>query len=86
MVTQRAENYSAKATVDDIRRILGTLDEAKLLEIAALHPTVNDIEKASLWLAGDADVFGAGLPLKGVASEIVAILTADEEERPNTGV
>ncbi len=85
MAKERAEDYSANATIDDIRRVLGTLDETKLLEIAALRPTVNDIEEASLWLAGDADIFGAGRPLKGIADEIVAILTADEEERPSSG-
>jgi len=35
-----------------------------------------------VWLAGDTDVFGAGQPLKPVAGEVVAILTADEEEEP----
>jgi hypothetical protein len=35
-----------------------------------------------VWLAGDTDVFGAGRPLKPVAGDIVAILTADEEEQP----
>jgi len=72
----------ALAAPDDIQHILGTLDEAKLLDIMALRPTILDVEEASAWLAGDADVFGAGQPLKPVAGEIVAILTADEEEEP----
>jgi hypothetical protein len=40
-----------------------------------------------MWLAGDRDVFGPGLPLQGIASQIVAILTADEEEEepPRSG-
>jgi len=75
-----AQDRIALATVDDIQRILGTLDDAKLLAIVALRPTILDVEEASLWLAGDADVFGAGRPLKATAGEIVAILTADEEE------
>jgi len=58
------------------------LDEAKLLDIMALHPSVLDVEEASVWLAGDTDVFGAGQPLKPVAGDIVAILTADEKEEP----
>lgn len=69
------------AAADDIRRVFGALDEAKLLDILALRPTISDVEEASLWLAGDSDVFG-GQPLKPVAGEIVAILTADEEEEP----
>jgi len=76
------QNPGASATADDIRRILGALDEAKLLAILALRPTIIDVEEASAWLAGDADVFGAGQPLRPVAGEIVAILTADEEEEP----
>jgi hypothetical protein len=74
------------ASSDDVRRILGDLDGDKLLEIVALHPTIVDVEQASLWLAGDADVFGAGQPLPPLPGEIVAILTADEEEeQPQAG-
>ncbi len=79
-----AEDRGALATADDIRRVLGTLDEAKLLDIVALRPTILDVEEASVWLAGDSDIFGAGQPLKPVAGEIVAILTANEEEEPRT--
>ena len=69
-----------RASLDDIRRIIANLDEEKLLDIAALQPTIRDVEEASLWLAGDTDIFGAGRPLRSVAGEIVAILTADEDE------
>lgn len=75
-----ARDRDPLAASDDVTRILGTLDTAKLLEIMALQPTIPDVEEASLWLAGDSDIFGAGRPLKPVAGEIVAILTADEEE------
>ena len=68
------------ATSDDVARILGDLDPSKMLSIVALRPTILDVEEASMWLAGDRDVFGPGLPLQGVPSQIVAILTADEEE------
>jgi hypothetical protein len=68
------------AAASDIKRIFGALDDAKLLDILALRPTVLDVEEASLWLAGDTDIFGAGRPLKTVPGEIVAILTADEDE------
>jgi hypothetical protein len=75
------------ATSDDVARILGNLDPTKLLPIMELRPTILDIEEASMWLAGDRDVVGPGLPLQGTASQIVAILTADEEEeeRPRSG-
>ena len=74
------------ATLDDVKSILGDLDETKMLPILALRPTIAEVEEASIWLGGDADVFGAAEPLKGVASQIVTILTANEEEEPTRPV
>lgn len=71
---------NAKASAADIKRVFGDLDNAVVLDILALNPSLRDIEDAALWLGGDPDIFGAGKPLKGVAAEIVSILTADEEE------
>jgi hypothetical protein len=68
------------ATTEDVTRILGNLDPTKMLPIIELRPTVLDVEEASMWLGGDRDVFGPGVPLRGIPSRIVAILTADEEE------
>jgi len=73
---------SRRATYDDVRSILGGLDETKMQPILALQPTLADVEEASIWLGGDADVFGAAEPLGATASEIVTILTADEDEEP----
>jgi hypothetical protein len=67
------------ATSDDVARILGKLDPGKMLPIVELRPTVRDLEEASVWLGGDRDVFGPGMPIKGIPSRIVSILTADEE-------
>jgi hypothetical protein len=75
-----AREHAALAEADDIKHVFGELDEAKLLDILALRPTNRDIEEASIWLSGDRDVFGAGEPLGRVAGDIVAILTADEED------
>ena len=74
------------ATHEEVRSILGDLDPAKMLPIMALRPTVADVEEATIWLAGDRDIFGAGPPLKGTASQIVTILTADEEEERRAAV
>ena len=73
---------TASATPDDIKGALGDLDETQVLAIMSLRPTMADIEQASVWLDGDPDVFGAGMAVKGVASEIVAILTENEDEEP----
>ncbi len=71
---------SAIATHADIAGVLGNIDADKLLAIVALRPTIAEVEEASMWLSGDADVFTANQPVKGKASRIVTILTAEEEE------
>lgn len=70
---------STSASSGDIKAILGALDEGTLLEIMTLRPSIRDLEQAAAWLGGDRDVFGPGEPVKGVAGEIVTILTSDEE-------
>jgi hypothetical protein len=77
-----SETSNPLATSDDVRSILGELDDAKLFDILALKPTILDVEEASMWLSGDKDVFEPCQPLKQVAGDIVAILTAEEEEEP----
>ena len=61
---------------------VGDIDFAEMLAIMSLRPTIADIERASVWLEGDPDVFGAGEAVQGVASDIIAILTENEEEEP----
>ena len=46
--TATAGDQGSPATTDDVRRILGELDSAKLLDIMVLRPTVVDVEQASL--------------------------------------
>jgi hypothetical protein len=74
------EKLQALATYADVKGVLGDVDDAKTAAILALRPTIVDIEEASMWLSGDTDVFGPGQPLKDVPGQIVALLTADEEE------
>jgi hypothetical protein len=81
-VQQTATTNRQPATRDDVKNILGELDETKMLQIVELRPTVAELEAASIWLGGDPDVFEPGEPLGGVASQIVTILTADEEQEP----
>ncbi len=70
----------ARATRQDVKDVFGNLDDDKLTAILAAQPTIRDLEEAAVWLSGDKDVFGAEEPLKGPASRIVTILTADEED------
>jgi hypothetical protein len=71
---------NAVATDADVTSILGDLDSDKLLAILSLRPTIAEVEEASIWLSGDADVFGVNEPVKGNASHIITILTEEEEE------
>ncbi len=73
----------AIATRDDLLRLVGDIDERKVLEILALHPTVSEVEEAALWAGGDGDVLAKrGHPLHGTVAGVVDILAADEEEEP----
>ena len=49
----------AVATYADIKSSLGDIGSEKLLAILSLRPTIAEVEKASIWLSGDSDVFGA---------------------------
>jgi len=80
---QTSGERSATISRDDLCRILGDIDDAKIIEILALKPTLPEVEQAAVWATGDGDVLAkSGHPLAGVASDIVDILTADEEDEP----
>jgi hypothetical protein len=79
----KAEGKPIAATRDDLLHLFGDIDERKVLDILALHPTIAEIEEASLWAAGDDDVLAKrGHPRSPTAAGIVDILVADEEEEP----
>lgn len=61
--------------------VVGPMDDAKIAAIEATGASLEQLEEAVAWAAGESDVMGAGrLPLTGVVAEIYDILTADEEE------
>jgi hypothetical protein len=77
----RANARAAMATRADVSRFVRDVDERKVLEILALHPTVAEIEQAAAWAAGNGDVLDkTGRPLSGAAATVFDILTADEEK------
>jgi hypothetical protein len=68
---------------EDLERILGGLDEPKLIDVLELKPTVADLEAAAICMAGDHDVLAkSGRHVSTVAAKIIEILTADDEEEP----
>lgn len=80
MTRSDREPRPAPASAEDVRGVLGTIDEDRLAAVLALRPTLEEVEEASLWLAGDIDVFGPGRPLSAAAGRIVAVLIEDEED------
>ena len=66
------------ATGQQVAAIVGRLDDAKLAAIAALRPTVEEVEEAVAWAAGESDVMGkARTPLSGAAARVFEILTTE---------
>ncbi len=72
--------HAVAATSEDVQDVLGKLDDNTLLAIIDLRPTISELEEAQMWLSGDQDVFEPGVPLKGVAAEIVTILQSQEQD------
>jgi len=68
---------------DELRAIVGDLDDGKAIEILNLQPTVAELEEAALWLSGEGDVLSrSGHSMTGKVAEIVEILTAGQDESP----
>lgn len=69
------------ATHEDVRSIVGDVDDATTLEILGLNPTVADLEEAVMWASGRGDVPGRqGHPLAGIPAQLFDILARDEED------
>ena len=62
----------------DIVKITGPIDPAKIAEIMAARPTAEELEEAVAWAAGASDVMGElRRPLTGTVARLYDILTAD---------
>lgn len=67
----------------ELMRILGDIDDVKVIEILALNPSLDDVEEAAALLIGNRDVLARdGRALTSAASAIVELLATDEEEPP----
>jgi len=65
----------------EVQRILGDIDDVKVVKILALNPSLNDVEEAAAWLIGNGDFLAKnGHALTGSANAIVELLARDEEE------
>jgi hypothetical protein len=76
-----AEHKSPTATVQDIRDILGPVDDALIASVLALGATREEILEANTWLNSD-DYMHRQLhhALRGTAAQVFDILEAEIQE------
>jgi hypothetical protein len=67
-------------TPQDVREIVGDLDDAKIAAILATGANAEQLEEAMAWAAGESDVMGdLERPLTGVVARLYDILMTGEE-------
>ena len=80
-MAKRSSKAANAAEREDVKHILGDLDEAKIIQILELNPSLADLEEAAARATGDADILAkGGHSPSGIATAIVEIVVADEEE------
>lgn len=73
----------AIATLDDVRRTLGALDDMTIAEILKAKPSLRDLSDAALWHKGDGDLIAREhRELTAGAQAIIDILDRAEEQWP----
>ena len=81
MTNHAAERSPLLAGSDEVRHILGDLEDAKVAEILALKPTVADLENVAVCMAGNHDVLAkSGRHVPVAAARITELLAEDEEQ------
>ena len=72
---------TAKATSGDVDEILGPMSDTRRMAILAIGPTIEDLEEAAAWAAGESDVMGElRRPASGPVAAVYDIITAVEEQ------
>ena len=65
----------------DVRKVLGELDDATVMDILALKPSLADLEDAAICMAGDQDVLAkSGHHVPATAAQIIELLAEGQEE------
>jgi predicted phosphoribosyltransferase len=77
----RATASPMNISAEDVRNIIGDVDDTRLTEILTLAPSPEELADASMWVSGNGDLRDReGHKLQGKTARIVSILTADEED------
>jgi hypothetical protein len=78
---QRAVDASRRATSDDIRHVLGDIDDTTVAEILAVRPSYGDLSDAAIWARGDGDLIAREhRELSAGAMAVAEILVREDEE------
>ena len=73
-------------SADDVRRIVGEVDDVKLVAILELGASVAELEAAVAWAEGESDVLGAARePRSGRVGTLYEILTSGEDWEDERG-
>jgi hypothetical protein len=65
---------------DDVTRLCGDIDEAKVAAILATGASLAELEEALAWATGESDVMGeARRPVAGAVAELYDILVEGED-------
>jgi phosphoglycolate phosphatase-like HAD superfamily hydrolase len=74
------EHQPRHLTPQDVRHILGDLDDAKIAAILATEATPEELEEVAAWASGESDVMGElERPLEGVVATVYDILMTGED-------
>lgn len=74
-------DVARQATSEDVRRIVGDVDDTVVVEILSNRPTVSDLTEAAIWVHGDGDLKAReDKQLSAAATAVAEILTREEEE------
>jgi hypothetical protein len=71
---------SPSATHSDVERLLGPMDTGTVMAIMALSPSLQDIEKAAVHVAGESEALPEHHQPHGKVLAIIELVTPDEED------
>ncbi len=78
---QPVTDASRPATSDDIRHVLGDIDDTTTAEILAVQPSYGDLSDAAIWARGDGDLITREhRELSAGARAVAEILVREDEE------
>lgn len=83
MNLKRSDHFepNRQATSEDVRHVLGDLDDSTVVEIVASTPSLRDLNDAALWWRGDGDLIAREhRELSARALAVVEVLSRTDED------